>query len=166
MNKLVTYTSSTGFTKQYANWIAKELKAEVKELKKVKASEIEQYECIIYGGWIMGNMIMGLDKIKKMNPKNLVVFAVGATPDSHTIREGIKTQNHLEDIPFYYFEGGFRFEQLNFMVRMMLKTLKKSTAKKENKTEQELYMEKVLGTSFDHADKKYIVPLITDVKAI
>ena len=166
MNKLVIYTSSTGFTKQYANWIAKELKAEVKELKKVKANEIEQYECIIYGGWIMGNMIMGLDKIKKMNPKNLVVFAVGASPDSHAIREAIKVQNHLENIPFYYFEGGFRFEKLNFMVRMMLKTLKKSTAKKENKTEQELYMEKVLGTSFDHADKKYITPLITEVKAI
>ena len=166
MNKLVIYTSSTGFTKQYANWIAKELKAEVKELKKVKANEIEQYECIIYGGWIMGNMIMGLDKIKKMNPKNLVVFAVGASPDSHAIREAIKVQNHLENIPFYYFEGGFRFEKLNFMVRMMLKTLKKSTAKKENKTEQELYMEKVLGTSFDHADKKYIAPLITEVKAI
>ena len=123
-------------------------------------------DCVIYGGWIMGNTIVGLDKIKKANPKKLVVYAVGSSPDGEEVRKAIKTQNHLEQTPFYYMEGGFHFEKLNFFIRLMLKQMKKSVAKKENKTEQDLYMEKVLGTTFDNSDIKYIAPLVQYVKGV
>ena len=160
MKILVLYRSATGFTKQYADWIAADCACKSMDIKKVSESEISQYDCIIYGGGIMGNMIMGLDKIRKSNPKKLIVFAVGSTPDSEQIRKAIKEQNHLEDTAFFYMEGGFHFEKLNFFTQMMLKMLKKSIAKKENKTEQDIYMEKILGTSFDHSDKKYIASLV------
>ena len=57
-------------------------------------------------------------------------------------------------------EGGFQFDKLGFFQKKMLNIVKKSVAKKENKTEQDIYMEKVLGTSFDNSDKKFIEPLI------
>ena len=166
MKILVLYTSATGFTRKYANWIAEALGTEAKEAKKVKQEEIANYDCIIYGGWIMGNMIMGLDKIVKMNPKKLYVFAVGSSKDDDEIRKTIKEQNKLGDIPTYYFEGGFKFDELGFFKKMILNTIKKSVAKKENKTPQDLYMQKVIGTSFDHSNPEYIKKLVDDVRGV
>lgn len=163
MKSLVVYTSSTGFTQKYAKWIAEAVKCEAKELKKVKQEEIANYDCIIYGGWIMGNMIMGYDKIIKMNPKKLFVFAVGSSKPSEEIIHAIREQNKLNQTPFYYFEGGFKFDELGFFKKLILNILKKSVAKKENKTEQDKYMEKMLGTSFDHSEQKSIYSLVEKV---
>ena len=80
MQVLVTYQSKTGFTKKYAEWISEEIKCENQEIKKVNKEDIEKYDLIIHGGWIMGGKIMGLDKIMKLNPKQLIVFGVGYTP--------------------------------------------------------------------------------------
>ncbi len=164
MKRLVVYQSSTGFTAKYAAWIAEALSCEAKELKRVKIQEVAECDCIIFGGWIMGGMIMGLDKIQKMNPKHLVVFAVGASSDSEEVRNNLRTQNHLEQTPFYYFEGGLAFEKMGFFPKMMLKMVKKSVAKKENKTPQEQEMEKLFAGSFDHSDIVKIESLVAAVK--
>ena len=79
MKILITYQSKTGFTKKYAEWISSELNAELKEIKDINDCDINDYDLIIHGGWIMGGMIMGLNKIKKLNPKKIIVFAVGST---------------------------------------------------------------------------------------
>ena len=164
MKRLVVYQSSTGFTAKYAAWIAKELSCEAKELKQVKVQEVAECDSIIFGGWIMGGMIMGLDKMQKMNPKQLVVFAVGASSDSEEVRNNLKTQNHLEQTPLYYFEGGLAFEKMGFFPKMMLKMVGKSVAKKENKTSQEQEMENLFAGSFDHSDIAKIKPLVAVVK--
>lgn len=160
MERIVVYTSSTGFTKQYAEWIAEDLQCEAAELKNVTEEKISQYDMVIFGGWIMGNAINGLQKLTEMNPKELAVFAVGATPDEIAPKDVIIESNHLEEVPFFYMVGGFRFKELNFAIRAMLKGLRKSAAKKANKTEQEAFMAEALGTTFDNSDKKYIQPLV------
>ena len=164
MKNLVVFKSSTGFTKRYAEWIAEELKCESKSIKEVSKQELDNVDLVIYGGCIMGNMITGLDKIRKSYKGKLVIFAVGSTPSGDKIVEEIKKQNKIEEIPFYYMEGGFQFDKLGFFQKKMLNIVKKSAAKKENKTEQDIYMEKVLGTSFDNSDKKFIEPLIKCVE--
>ena len=164
MKKLVVYQSSTGFTAKYAGWIAEALSCEAKELKNISAKEAEEYDSIIYGGWIMVGMITGLDKMQKMNPKKMVVFAVGASTDSEETRNNIIAQNHLEQIPFFYLEGGIAFEKMSFFPKMMLKMMGKSVAKKENKTEQEKEMEKIFAGSFDNTDISKIEPLVALMK--
>lgn len=164
MKKIVIYKSGTGFTKQYAEWIGAALDCEVKDIKKVSIARVSEAEVIIYGGWIMGSMVTGLDKIKAMNPKQLIVFGVGASRDGEEVRSLIMKQNHLEETPFFYFEGGLHFDQLNFLTKAMLKMVKKSIVKKENKTEQDIYMEKTLGTNVDHSDRSYIEPLLDYLK--
>ncbi|MDD6572071.1 MAG: flavodoxin domain-containing protein, partial [Thermoflexaceae bacterium] len=161
---LVVYQSSTGFTAKYAAWIAGELSCEAKELKHMKAQEIAAYDSIIFGGWIMGGMIMGLDKIQKMDPKQLVVFAVGASSDSEELRNNLKTQNHLEQTPLFYMEGGIAFEKMSFFPKMMLKTMGKSVAKKEVKTEEDEEMLRKFSASDDNSDIANIQPLVAFVK--
>ena len=113
MNRIVVYESSTGFTEQYANWIAEELKCQSKPLKHISQKELLNYDQIIFGGWIMGNGIMGLEKLKGIAVPT-VVFAVGATPYFDEVVDVIREQNKLNEIPFFYLTGGFRFEKLGF----------------------------------------------------
>ncbi len=166
MNVLVVYQSNTGFTAQYAEWIAQALGGEAKPLKQVTASEISAAGMVIYGGWIFGNMISGLNKMTGRGCKPAAVFAVGATPANDRISQAITETNKLGDTPFFYLEGGFRTDKLSFFQKILLKMVKKMAAQKENKTEQDLFMEQTLGTSFNRSDKKTIEPLVTYCKGL
>lgn len=164
MKTIVIYQSSTGFTKQYAEWIAQELQCEAVDMKTSAKLNLTEYDKVIFGGSIMASMISGLNKIVKRNPRNLTVFAVGAALACKQTKEAIIKANNLEGMPFFYFEGGFRTDKIGFMKKLMLKMVKKMISKKEDKTEQDIYMEKVLGTNYDNSDRKYIEPLIASIK--
>lgn len=160
MNIMVVYQSGTGFTKQYAEWIGEELGCETKSVKEVTAQDAASREVIIYGGWIMANTIAGLDKIKDMSPKKLVVFAVGAGKGSQALQDTIREINHIGEIPFFYMQGGFKHEKLGFLKRKMLGMVRKSIAKKEDKTEADRDMEQALSASCDFSSKEQIQPLV------
>lgn len=166
MKTVVIYQSSTGFTRQYAQWIASELGCEAVDRKKMDRKNIASYDCVVYGGWLMANTITGLDKVRKSASGQLVIFAVGVTPDTAAFRETVKELNHLEGLPFFYMEGGIRYDRLNFFKQFMLKAVKKSLAKKPDKTEQEIQMEKALGVNFDHSDRRYITELVEWVRGL
>lgn len=166
MKTAVVYNSGTGFTKQYAEWIAQELDCEAVSIKDFRPDTANSYDVIVYGGWIMGNMINGLDKIRAMNPEKLVIFATGSSEAGEEINKAVIKTNHLQNDIFFYMPAGFKFEKLNFFVRMMLKSLKKRAAKAENPTPQEKYMAQKLGTSFDISDRSYINPLVEAVRSL
>ncbi|NLG04872.1 MAG: hypothetical protein GX567_13730 [Clostridia bacterium] len=164
MKKLVVFKSNTGFTEKYARWIAEDLGCVAKPLKQVNAAEIASYDVIIYGGGIMAGMISDVDKIVKMNPKKLVVFATGATPTSVEYAEVLKKQNKLEDTPVFYYEGGLALEKLNFIMRGMLNMAAKGLAKKEDKTPEDEIMLKQFGQSYDHSNRDNISELVNMLK--
>ena len=163
MKRIVIYNSKTGFTEQYAKWIAEALSCQWKPMKNVSAAEVQGFDQVIFGGWIMGSMIMGLDKLREMTTP-AAVFAVGSTPAYEEVIAQITEQNKMGDTPLFYMEGGFRFEKLAFPQKMILKTLKKSIAKKENRDRQGDFMAQALGTSFDHTDREQILPLVEACK--
>ena len=160
MKRIVVYQSGTGFTAQYAKWIAESLQCEAKELKKVKANELSQYSRVIYGGYLMANMVSGLDKLKKMNPKDLIVFSVGMSSPNSELEEKIIEQNQLKGIPFFYFQGGVKMKELGFLQRQMLKMIKKSLEKKEEKTAEDIKMLKMFNGEMDGLDVRAIESLV------
>ena len=107
MKKIVVYQSGTGFTAKYAGWIAEDLGCEAKEFKTLKPGELAGYDMVIYGGWIMGGMVAGYDKVKKLELKNIVVFGVGMTVPSEEVATKIAEQNQIPQERFFYFEGGY-----------------------------------------------------------
>ena len=135
MKILVTYQSKTGFTKKYAEWISNELNTEIKDIKKV--DNLNEYDLIIYGGWILGGMIMGLDKIRKLNPKKLVVFGVGYTPKDKVNIEDMTKLNNLGNIPLFYYEGGTNPKKMGFIGRMIVKMVTKEKIEYKDNTSKE-----------------------------
>ena len=81
---LVTYKSVTGFTKQYAKWIAEELDCTMMEWKDVSAKTMSEYDTVIFGGRFHAGFVDGLKKAKEIFTEStaakLIVFATGATP--------------------------------------------------------------------------------------
>lgn len=140
MKKVVIYQSGTGFTAKYAGWIAEKLGCEAKEYKTVKPNELTGYDLVVYGGWIMGGMVAGYNKIKTLNLKNIVVFGVGASVSNEEVAERLAQQNQIEREKFFYYEGGYNPQKLGFMKKMMVNMVKKSLEKKEDKTEEDLHM--------------------------
>ena len=159
MKKVVVYQSGTGFTAKYAGWIAERLGCEAKEYKSVNANELTGYDMVIYGGWIMGGMVVGFDKIKGLNLKNVVVFGVGMTIPSDEIAEKISAQNQIPRDRFFYYEGGYDPKKLGVVKKMMVNMVKKSVEKKENKTADDLHtLETFKGA--DRTNKEAIRELV------
>lgn len=137
MKILVTYQSKTGFTKKYAEWICSELKGELQDIKNLNNINIQDYDLIIHGGWIMGGMIMGLGKIRNLNPKKLIVFAVGYTKKEEVdIKQMIET-NQLGDVSLFYYQGGMNPKKMGFINKMIVKMVTKEKIVYKDNTNKE-----------------------------
>ena len=130
---VVVYRSKTGFTKNYATWLAKRLGCTLLEGDKVGLKELVEYDTIIYGSGLYASGISGIKLITKnfeqLKDKRLIVFAVGASPNHKGIAEElIKTNIPPEQqgrIEFHYLRGGFDYNRLSpfYKVLMQLKKL-------------------------------------------
>jgi hypothetical protein len=61
MNALIIYTSQTGFTKKYAQWLAERTGGsllELKEAQKKSPGFFDGYDAICYGGWAMAGSLV------------------------------------------------------------------------------------------------------------
>lgn len=160
MRQIVIYQSSTGFTKQYAKWIAERLQCEAKDIKQIKKNEISEYDRIVYGGWIMAGMVSGLDKIKVAKPKSLVVYGVGMKSEDDELIQKIIEQNQLINTPFFYYQGGVKMNELGFIKRQMLKMVKVSIENKQDKTAEDIKMLKLFNESGDYSNIEAIKSLV------
>ena len=159
MKRIVVYQSGTGFTAKYAGWIAEDLGCEAKEFKTLKPGELAGYDMVIYGGWIMGGMVAGYDKVKKLELKNIVVFGVGMTVPSEEFATKIAEQNQIPQERFFYFEGGYNPQKLGFVQKAMMNIIKKSLLKKADKTAEDLHtLETFKGA--DNTDRHAIKGLV------
>jgi len=159
MKRIVLFESGTGFTAQYAAWIAEELQCESVALKNAKNVNLSDYDQVIFGGWMCAGKVMGYDKFVKLNAKNVVLFTVGMAPSVPSVAVKIVKENGFDAENFFYFEGGYRPEKVNFIMRAMMKMLKKSIEKKPKKTEEDLYIIKTFNGA-DNAKKEAVLPLV------
>lgn len=159
MKKIVVYQSGTGFTAKYAGWIAEELGCEAKEYKKVSKGELEEYDMVIYGGWLMANMVVGYNKIKEQSLKNVVVFGVGMSVPGEQLTATIAEQNKIPAEKLFYFEGGYNPKKVGFFKKLMMNMIKKSIEQKAEKTEADLHMLETFQGA-DNTNRQAIRPLV------
>ena len=168
MKTIVIYTSQTGFTKRYAQWIAEASGADCIELSAAKKTDLSSYEAIVYGGWACAGGISKIGWFKgnmdKWKGKKLAVFCVGGSPaDSPDIDTALKrnfSEAEREKAAAFYFPGGFNYEKMPIASKMMMKMFVRTLETKKDKTEAEQAMAEMLSSSYDISDKSYIEPLL------
>jgi menaquinone-dependent protoporphyrinogen IX oxidase len=81
-NIAVIYRSISGFTQQYASWIAEEVQADLYDVQEIGINQLLHYDVIILGGSLHAVGVNGVDFITQHFPqlanKHILIFAVGA----------------------------------------------------------------------------------------
>lgn len=172
MKAAIIYFSQTGFTRQYAEWLAEETGGECMPLVEAKKRDLSAYDVIVFGSWCHAGMIRNLSWFKEKMPqwqeKKKIVFAVGATPEeSPEIAEALRKNFNNEEwaqVSVFYCPGGLRYENMKFGSKLMMKMYSNMMSKKENKSEDEKRMAEMITKSYDISDRKYILPVAECIK--
>lgn len=168
MKTIVIYTSQTGFTKRYAQWIAEASGADCLTLSAAKKKNLDAYETIIFGGWACAGGISGLGWFKsnmdRWADKKLIAFCVGASPmDSPEIESALRrnfTEAERERISVFYCPGGLNYEKMPAPSRLLMKMFIRTLKAKKDKTETDRDMIRMMSESYDISDRKYIEPIL------
>ena len=171
MKTLIIYTSQTGFTKKYAEWLAQKTGGDMLELKEAQKKDdafFEGFEAIVYGGWVMAASVVKvkwfLNKAASWKDKKLAVFCVGGSPndnpDTEVMLKNMLTDEQREYIKAFYCQGGFNYERMNAPSRLAMKMFVSALKKKKDPTEEEKIMAEMVATSYDISDEKYLEPVI------
>lgn len=167
MKTIVVYKSKTGFTKKYAEYIREAVDGHLYDFKSSKNVNLDDYDVIIYGGSLYASGILGLKKFKtRIKNQELIVFGVGATPPKEGLDEELINANfdieERKNIRFFYMRGGFDFNSLNFIDKILMRMMKRSILKKDPKerTPDEKGMLNSFDNPVDFTGRKNIEPLI------
>lgn len=174
MQAIVIYKSKYGSTKKYAEWIGETLSCPVKEAKTVSVEMLGDYDTIIYGGGLYGEVINGVHLITKnmdaLKDKKIAVYSTGITPlryreyyDKMVIEKNFK-DGVPPQVRVFNFLGKMILSELSIPHRAALKTLKKIMQSKENPTEMEKLLVELCDANGDYSDKAAITDLINYVR--
>ena len=129
MRTLILYTSKTGNTKKYAEDIAQAVNGDVFPLKKYKWKDVGDYDSIVFGGWVMGGKIQGIDDFlsyyDEISDKNILVFSSGMGFVTSESRDRPISGNVLDiyHIRYYQLRGSFDYSKLHFPYNFMINTV-------------------------------------------
>ncbi|MDD6037737.1 MAG: flavodoxin domain-containing protein [bacterium] len=171
MKSLIIYSSQTGFTKRYAEWLNEHLKGDlltVKEAQKKDDGYFNQYDCLVYGGFSLAGKINKADwftaKMNQWKGKKLALFCVGAScvdqPEVAQAMDAALTDEQKKYAKAFYCPGGINYSKLPLPSRLVLKGLSSMLKKKADATPSERDMAEKLTTTFDISDPAYILPIV------
>lgn len=175
----VIYKSRYGFTKKYAEWIAEELGAELRDAANTRPADLQAYDVILYGGGLYAGGVNGISLLTKsfesIKDKALFLFTVGAADvtdaqNTDHIRAELNkvlTPEMQRKIKVFHFRGGIDYPRLNLVHRMMMSTLVKMLKKKPESEwrEEDKTMIETYGQVVDFSDRSSIAALVQDVSA-
>jgi len=177
MKTIVIYKSKTGYTKNYAKWLSKDLQCESYDINQITTSKLKDYDTVIYGGGLYAGGISGLKKFKKLikdiNTTNVIVYFTGASSSQSFEMDELTTRNftsqELKKYKFYYFRGGFDFDRLSFIDKLLMIAFKaniKSNKKKRPLTPDEKGMLEAYNKSVDFTKANKIKPLVDYIRSL
>lgn len=134
---VIVYQSNTGFTKQYAEMLAK---AEKLRLFSVEEAQLDAETEVFYMGPLMAGRITGADKACKQF-KVVGVCGVGMSPPGKDVLNTISKANAAIPVPMFYLQGGWAPKNVGFIkrraVEMVTKSFREALQAKRNRTEYE-----------------------------
>ena len=167
MRTLILYTSGTGGTKKYAEDIAAGIQGDVFPLKKYKWKDIRQYDAVVYGGWVMGGKIQGIDNFlshyDQISKKNVLIFASGMAAPTAEARDNLISTNVLDiyHVRFYQLRGSFDYAKLRFPYNLLINTSLKQIQKDPDHASDGALMEDLKNRPMEFYDAQGIDKILS-----
>jgi len=120
VKSIVVYSSLSGFTKRYAEWISEEMGADCVSVQSVDSEKLSQYDVVIFGSHVRMKDVPDRLRFAELskNLNKVIFFLVGGAPAGHnplvpTIFKKIhKCIPQSASEPEFYFQGGLNLEAL------------------------------------------------------
>ena len=74
------------------------------------------------------------------------------------------SDSEQKKVKAFYCPGGFNYEKMSVPSKLMMKMFLKTLKAKKDKTKEEQEMIKMISSSYDISDKKYIEPILQCLK--
>ena len=167
MRTLILYTSKTGSTKKYAEDIAQAVNGDVLPLKKYKWKDVGDYDSIVFGGWVMGGKIQGIDDFlshyDEISDKNILVFSSGMGFVTSESRDRLISGNVLDiyHIRYYQLRGSFDYSKLHFPYNFMINTSLRALRKDPDSAQDLSMVENLKETPLEFYDQQGIDRIIS-----
>ena len=177
---LILYFSKYGSTKQYSEWIAKELNGEIISIKNVNENSLKEYDIIILGSGLYAGGIKGTNIIVKnyeiLKNKKLIIFTCGLSNFKNSenvdyVMENIKKsipENIFSNINVFCLRGAIDYTKLTSIHRIMMWMKKKVIMKNEKNrmTEEGKGFLETYGKNVNFINKEEIREIIEYCKNI
>ncbi len=169
---VVVYRSKSGYTKQYAKWIAKALDADLFDGRDIPAGQMKHYETVIYGAGLytvgVSHLRWARTQLFKYPHQRKVVFVTGLSPDREEIQETIWRKHFREkerrQWGLFYLRGGFDPDRLTVYDRFLIRLLKLKLEQKDSLTSDERGMLVAYQQPTDFTRRGSIEPLVRYVR--
>ena len=169
---LLIFNSKNGSTRQYAEWLVKELDCDVIEYSRSRLGYASLYKNVIYGGWIRGSEITRLMMLKQnsarfhLDEKKLILFGVGISEPSERYRQFIRERNGIGALPdsdFHILPGRFDPKRLGAADRGTLNVMRSGMLEAVEGAEREI-LEDRLENGYDGVDVMKLRPLVEEIE--
>lgn len=162
---LILYQSKYGSTKQYTEWIHKEIPSRMADIEKCNALEFTKYDVIVFGGYIRtGRIVIAPLIIETWNAikgKKVVLFTTSGTPPEHPNIGKIYNANLPPDIrkEIKYFPLRGR------MLHKDLSSYDESLVAVGRMMEKDDTLKRFMTEDFDEVKQENISPILEFIKA-
>ena len=128
MRLLVVYTSKTGFTKRYAQWLAEDLSGDCFPLEQAARVDFSGYDAVAFGSSVHAGGVRKLAWLKKRLPalagKRVALFFTGAMPPEEKTVEQCVAQNltpqERQQVKAFYLWGGLNYQAMGPVDKWMM----------------------------------------------
>lgn len=173
MRILVTYATRYGSTREYAQWIAADLAADIRPQGAVRSADLAAYDTIIVGGYLRMGRIIGADFFARhrdaLAGKRLVLFSVAGAPERSPERAVWFEESVPEDLreSVQHFPLRGRAKGLNWWDRLLM-SFPKMVLRAQYRRDPSDANRRALASmdEFDAVSRDAIAPLVSAVRSL
>lgn len=159
---IIIYSSKTGFSQRYAQWLAEDLDCQALPFRDRKNADLKKYDAVILAGGLYAGKMSGLGWLKRQLPalkdKRVAAVAVGCAPVENPGLPDSMAQlfGGTPEIRGFYCQGGLDYGRMGTVDRAMMAAMR-SFLKKKGGQEEAL---EVISRSFDGSKRSFLEPVV------
>ncbi len=162
---LILYQSKYGSTKQYAEWIHKEIPSRMADTNNCNAPEFTKYDLIVFGGYVRTGRIviapMIVENWNVIKGKQVVLFTTSGTPPEHPNIRKIYNANLPQEIR----QGIKYFPLRGRMLHKDLSSYDESLVAVGRMMEKDETLKRFMTEDFDEVKQENIYPILEYIRA-
>jgi menaquinone-dependent protoporphyrinogen IX oxidase len=163
---LIIYQSKYGSTRQYAQWIHRDIPSDIFDVEKGAAVEFSKYEAIVFGSSVrMGRIVIApfiVENWSNIKEKKVVVFTTSGIPPGHPNIRKIFNNNLPEEIrkeiKYFPLRGRILSKDLSFFDKFLV-----AVGRMMEKDER---LRNLMIDDFDEVKPENLIPLLENIKTL